>query len=242
MTREKIECPTHGTCDETFLCEHLTKGSKLGFNCGFSDEEPDTIHPDAWCDKCDEILDKEGSWTDKAMKFANIKLLCSSCYETIRKKNWIDNTEKFEEIINESYKVIEKSQQDIIEKFNLGKHERWDWYQDTGLLIWSHEGKEVVKAKIDFAGTLCTNSNTWLWAWGNSSLLENIKSESRKVRDIGEEYNILKLACGKWDADEIDGWEMTTIMAKQLDAIAVHRAPSEYNSYVYMVIREISWA
>ncbi len=46
---ETTHCHTHGDCEQTFVCSHLTEGTAgLGFNRGEpSDDDP---LPNAWCE------------------------------------------------------------------------------------------------------------------------------------------------------------------------------------------------
>jgi hypothetical protein len=41
----------------------------------------------AWCDKCDEVLQREGEWNDKSESFAGIMAVCEGCFEEIKKRN-----------------------------------------------------------------------------------------------------------------------------------------------------------
>ncbi len=83
---DKIQCATHGECDETFVCTHLT-GETAGL--GFNRNEPteDNPFPDAWCDNCELIREAHGGWTDESQKLVEISLLCSGCYERARIRN-----------------------------------------------------------------------------------------------------------------------------------------------------------
>ena len=65
---------------------HLTLGSGLGFFCA-ADEIRDGEFPDAWCAKCDEILEHEGEWNARSEAQAQIKVVCSDCYVRIRERN-----------------------------------------------------------------------------------------------------------------------------------------------------------
>ena len=71
-----IHCDTHGDCDLTYVCIHLTEhAAGLGFNRGEpSEDEP---YPDAWCDNCDVI----------AEELLDVRVLCSGCYELSRIRN-----------------------------------------------------------------------------------------------------------------------------------------------------------
>ncbi len=235
-----VECGKHGNSSATYVCKHLLEGEQLGFNYGYDPDEPDEIHPDAWCDECEKIRSAEGGWNDKSESFAEIKLLCSFCYENLREKNWIQDNEDYTDFLCSSVRYLEERQNTFMKKFRIGDYERWDWYQETGKLIFSHDGVPQVEADIDFSGSISTKSDTWLWAWANNSLSELIKSSSRSVRESGEKLGYMNLATARWSASEEDGWEMTAILAKTLNAIGAYRTPGE-TGYTYMVVRKAKW-
>lgn len=83
---KKVECGKHGLSAATFVCQHLASGEKLGFNVGYDPEFLDDLYPDAWCNECEKMLESEGEWNEVSEKYADIKLLCSQCYEDLREK------------------------------------------------------------------------------------------------------------------------------------------------------------
>jgi hypothetical protein len=81
-----IQCETHGECEETFVCSHLTDGAAgLGFNREERSEE--NPFPDAWCDDCNVILEAHEGWNEESEKLITIRYLCSGCYEKARIRN-----------------------------------------------------------------------------------------------------------------------------------------------------------
>ncbi len=82
-----------------------------------------------------------------------------------------------------------------------------------------------------------TQSNTWMWAWANDSLLELVKADAKKILALGEELGFVNLVAGLWEADSVDGWEMTSIMAEALNAIGAYRTPSD-NGFTYMIVKK----
>lgn len=83
---DTVHCETHGETEQTFVCSHLAQESHgLGFNCEKTAEE-ETL-PDAWCDNCELIRAVHGGWTDEVEELANLKLVCSGCYERTRIRN-----------------------------------------------------------------------------------------------------------------------------------------------------------
>ncbi|MFC6755180.1 DUF6882 domain-containing protein, partial [Halorubrum tibetense] len=228
----KVECDIHGKTDATFLCAHLVKGEKLGFNLGYDPENPNNLWPDAWCDECEKVLDTEDEWNDQSEKFADIKLLCVQCYEDIRDRNWVQGDSIFHELVKTSISFIEPRHKEFLTKYQIDSHERWDWYQETAKLVFSHNGEPQVEADIHFSGTYPTKSETWMWAWANENLDEKVKTSAREIKVIGEELGLKQLVAGRFTTTEVDDWEMTSILAKHLNAIGVYRTPSE-NGFTY---------
>jgi len=235
-----VECSIHGKSEAAFVCQHLEKGEKVGFNYSYDSEDSDSLHPDAWCDECDDVLDEEGEWNEKTESFVGIKALCCSCYEISRERNWIQDDDKYSELVTSSIEYLEEKQNEFINKYKINEHPRWDVDQESGKLIFSKEGDPQVEAEIQYVGTISTQSDTWMWAWANDSLVENIKYSSKEVRDIGEQFGFLNLAAAHWPATEEDGWEMTAIMAKVLNAIGAYRAQRDYG-VTFMIINNAKW-
>jgi len=92
-----------------------------------------------------------------------------------------------------------------------------------------------------FVGSISTTGDTWLWSWANDSLAEGVKARMREVRSYGEEHRFQKLAGAFWPGQAEDGWQMTSIAARLLDAIGAYRTPDE-SGLVYMVIMRAGWA
>ena len=237
----KIQCDTHGESSGAFVCRHLLEGYGLGFNFGVDPENPDAMCPEAWCDDCDARLAEAGEWTEPVYEHADIKMVCTSCYSNIRAKNWVQDDAAFEELLNESIDYLNGKQSAIIQEFKLDKHARWDWHQDSAQLVFSNDGKPTLICDVVFVGSISTTGKTWLWSWANESLAEGVKARMREVRAFGEEQRFNKLAGAFWPAKAEDGWQMTSIAARLLNAVGAYRTPDE-NGFVYMVITRAGWA
>lgn len=80
-----VSCATHGSSHAAFVCHHLPHGVGLGFFHG--DDEPEDPRPDAWCARCDEVMQAEGEWNDDGEDFADVTLVCAGCYDELRARN-----------------------------------------------------------------------------------------------------------------------------------------------------------
>ena len=88
LTKDSMmECPRHGLKRPAFICRHLQYGKRLGFNQPDEPPNPEWPFENAWCDKCDQFLQKEGEWNDKSEGFAGIVAICEGCFEEIKKRS-----------------------------------------------------------------------------------------------------------------------------------------------------------
>jgi hypothetical protein len=80
-----IECCTHGLSEACFVCEHLVGATGVGFHAV---EKPERLRPDAWCDKCEELLQEvDYYWNRLGDRHPKISLLCGGCYDRTRESN-----------------------------------------------------------------------------------------------------------------------------------------------------------
>lgn len=92
MTEEvrRVECRTHGDARPAFVCQHLflQHRQKQYSAIGFFEPTQDPGDPDddleAWCGACDEVLGRVGEWNDESEAFADMKVLCSGCFQRVR--------------------------------------------------------------------------------------------------------------------------------------------------------------
>ena len=110
--------------------------------------------------------------------------------------------------------------------------------QDVGDLIFSKPDGTKAVAPAQIIGTFNTDDNSWLWAWDNPSVVDELKVSSQKLREYGETNRIEKLTMNKWSGTEEDAWEMVALAAKLDNAQGAYRGPAG-STYVFMTFGEI---
>lgn len=119
-------------------------------------------------------------------------------------------------------------------QFGIGSFPRYEYDLFRGEIWWSEVGAPKVRGRVTVVGTISTKSNTWLWSWANPHFSDIILGDIDKVRALGEAETITKLTEKKWDAEEVDGWEMTAIAARLLEAQGAYRSPSN-NGFLFLL-------
>jgi len=146
--------------------------------------------------------------------------------------------EEFDQFEHEGHEYLESQQDILAAEYGIEDYERWDYNQETGEFTFSHGGQPKLFARFQVVGSISTISNTWLWSWANPSILEPVKKDMYLVKQFGEEHDLKELKEEKWKADEIDGWAMTNVTAKLLNAKGAYRCPHE-TGLMFVVFTEV---
>lgn len=113
-----------------------------------------------------------------------------------------------------------------VKSWGLDKIGRWDLDQDTGKLTFSFADGTTAVAPAQIIGSYNSEDHTWLWAWANSSVDEQLMKDALKVRKYGEEHHIERLTKAKWVGTEEDAWAMTALAVKLCQEQGAYRGPA----------------
>jgi hypothetical protein len=137
--------------------------------------------------------------------------------------------EEFESFLKNANEELRGKQQALIEHYKLGAHGRWWFEQATAKLQFFDEANNLtIEAEIVKIGSYSPTTTTWKWAWGNSSVLPELrkKAESLKELELITGLEIFGNEHAFEIPDERMAWELAAISVKQLGALACYRPPS----------------
>jgi len=85
--KPNVHCDTHGSQQETFVCEHVLEGWRaktcVGFHAVPDSENP---RPDAWCTACEQVFQEiGGDWENAPEREPKIRLICGACYDQAKR-------------------------------------------------------------------------------------------------------------------------------------------------------------
>lgn len=110
--------------------------------------------------------------------------------------------------------------------WGLGKITHWDLDQDVGDLVFSLPDGMKAVCPAQIVGSYNYDDHTWLWAWANPSIDENLRRDALKVRKYGEEHHLERLTTAKFVGTEKDAWAMTALAVKLCGEQGAYRGPS----------------
>ncbi len=149
-------------------------------------------------------------------------------------------TEKELEIfLNECYNEFEEKQQTLLEQYGISQFEEYWYDQQTSILQFKDAGRVQLEFKIIFIGTWAPQQATWLWAWGNASMMDHVQQESAKLKELAEitgfdEFIEPLLE----DTDEIMAYEAAAMAVHHLKALGMYKVPGDTSHLFLALINE----
>jgi hypothetical protein len=241
---ESVICGMHGETPATFACRHVVEGVACGFHS--SSDDPEDLWPDAWCDLCDELLRAEGGeWNDVAEQRADVKLLCTRCYEVARELNVRAprytrgaarqlTKDEISSLVHHAVHEMQAIQAAAEDRWGLGTMARWDFDDEASTLTFSDPDHPTVVADIRLVGSYSLRSRTFQWAWRTLEGTGKTSPVSR-LRVFGEVRAIPELTTPCWECEEQAGWEMSALAGYVLGADGIYRAPFEHQRWFMLL-------
>jgi len=98
--------------------------------------------------------------------------------------------------------------------WGFGKFDRWNIDQEQGDLIFSNADGTTAVCAAQIIGTYNDEDQTFLWAWANESIHEQLIQGALTLREYGEEHHIDRLTAPQWTGTKDDAWELTALAVK----------------------------
>jgi hypothetical protein len=151
------------------------------------------------------------------------------------------DTISFPDLLHKSVEYLADQQEICKAKYKLESYTDWFAEQETGELAFFNDGVKKLIINYECVGSVSIKTNTWLWAWANKSILDEVKSDLKIVRSYGQKRQFDHLMFEQWLGTEVDGWQMTSIAAYLMKAKGAYRVPTTADGLLYMIFKEINW-
>ena len=142
---------------------------------------------------------------------------------------WLD------ECIAELYRRNEAA----MERFGVGRYERWDVMQDVSQLVFSDGKEPKVTADAQLIGSYSSVTDTWKWGWTNGTVLPSFSHEILKVKEYGETHGFSMLTDdGSLTCDEDNAWALAAAAMVVLNGECVYRGPTD-KGFVFLLMSNL---
>jgi len=115
----------------------------------------------------------------------------------------------------------------------------WQLDQDKGEIVFTSPQGIVATAPAQIAGTYNTDDSTWLWAWDNPSIAEQLTAHATLARQYGERRGIAEPTTRKLNITEDKAWELAALTCKLGNDQGAYRGPSD-QTMVFITFGEVT--
>ncbi|MFN6530065.1 DUF6882 domain-containing protein [Nostoc sp. ChiSLP03a] len=102
----------------------------------------------------------------------------------------------------------------------------WDIDQGTGTVVFTRPDGIAARCSVQIIGTYNITDSSWLWGWNHPSVVSELQSHARLLRNYGEEHGIESLTTQKLSCTENQAWEFTALACKLCEAEGAYRCPT----------------
>ncbi len=148
---------------------------------------------------------------------------------------------EFDKLLAEVVADLARKQDAMSAAYGFGHFARWHLDQDAGTLtFYEADGVTSLVAHIINIGSYSTASNTWKWAWANSSLPALSREKAARLKELESVTGFALFSdSGTVDMDESMAWEMAAFSVQHLQAVGCYRAPSSTGPQVFLAITRV---
>ncbi|MEU0554340.1 DUF6882 domain-containing protein [Dactylosporangium sp. NPDC006015] len=107
--------------------------------------------------------------------------------------------------------------------WGLGTADRWGLDQRTGVITWTFPDK-TASAPAQILGSFNASTSSWVWAWGNGSILPELSVAAAQVRDWGAERGLPAFTQARVDVDEEGAATLVAVAVRVTKATGFYRA------------------
>ncbi|MBU5483737.1 hypothetical protein KQI86_05295 [Clostridium sp. MSJ-11] len=146
--------------------------------------------------------------------------------------------EEFFDFLEECYLEMLQKQDNLIKDYNITEYDEY-WYNQRRKVL-QFKNNDIVQLEFStiFIGTWAHKKNTWLWAWANSGMTEEIREDSEQIKELANLTGNDIFIEPHFQCDEEMAYEITALAVHQLNALGVYRVPGELSNLFIAIMKK----
>lgn len=134
--------------------------------------------------------------------------------------------------------LLEK-QGDLQDQYQLGSHEKYWCDLEKKILQFKNNDKVIHEFCVMCLGSLSNQSETWMWAWANEHLPEEVRKDSIILKKLKTTLGLDFFDTPAFDCDDEIAYVLTAISCHHLDILGTYRIPSNHGYMVLGIIDKL---
>jgi hypothetical protein len=192
-------------------------------------------------------LEADDGWTEEGTKAADIRLMCTHCYQRARARNLRPpsgvrgraarlTAAEQSQLRQTACRQGQQTQDDAQERWRMGDFGRWDFSVEERTLTFSDPALGKLVADVRLVGSYSTKSNTFQWSWVLYSDDDPMIAGVADLRGFGEVRGLTQLTTNYFPCEQSEAWELTTLAGYLLGCQGYYRAPFDDGLHWFMLL------
>lgn len=135
--------------------------------------------------------------------------------------------DQFDEYLDYCYENLEEKQEILNKEYGIGDFQEYWYDQETSKIQFKNDGKVLLEFSVVFIGSWSNKSNTWLWAWANNSMTDEVKEQSSILKELKSITGFDIFTKEYFDCDEAMAHELTAFAVEHLRAKGMYISPDD---------------
>ena len=148
-------------------------------------------------------------------------------FDKLKNKKQQMTDKEFNTFLDNCYQELEEKQNLLMSEYNLGKYGKYWFDQITETIQFKEDGKVELEFYVVLIGSWSSKSNSWMWAWANKSITEELRSKSIKIKELANYTGFNVFEKEAFEADEAMAHELTSMAVHYLNALGMYIVPSD---------------
>ena len=147
--------------------------------------------------------------------------------------------DEFDAFLGRAVEELERKQDVLGSAYGVGTYASFWFDQESASLEFRDaDGKPHLNARIVPLGSHSGKSDTWMWAWGNESILPTLRVLAEPLKELATETGQSVLRERTLNVTPEMPWELTALSVQHLGALGAYRARGR-DSDLYLAIMDV---
>jgi len=129
--------------------------------------------------------------------------------------------------LDSCYEELQKKQDILLNEYQMGSFEEFWFDQETKTLQFKTDDEVKLEFAVVLVGSWSSKSNTWMWAWANESVVDEMREESSRIKELAAVTGNEIFEMTSFAADEYNAHEFVAMAVYHLGALGMYSAPSD---------------
>ena len=156
-----------------------------------------------------------------------------------RDKSQKMSKKEYQAFLDSCYEELRRKQDILINEYHMGSFEDFWFDQEAKTLQFKNGNAVGLEFYVVLIGSWSGKSNTWMWGWANESVVEEMRVESSKIKELTTLTGNAIFEKTGFVADEYNAHELVAMAVHHLGALGMYSAPSDMRKTYLALMRTV---